>query len=79
MAKFQISNFKLQSSCALGREKNFAGLRQIFRCLVRHFRLCYRYCKCTKLSLLPTNTPHVYFYFSNDFFRVDRVSYPEKR
>ena len=68
--KFQISNFNV--FCALGREKIFAGLKQIFRCLARHFHLFYRHCKGTNFSLRSTNTPQVYFYFSNDFFRADR-------
>ena len=44
--QFSIFNF----FCALGREKIFAGLRQIFRCLARHFHLYYRHCKGTNFS-----------------------------
>jgi hypothetical protein len=39
--------------CALGREKIFAGLRQIFRCPARRFRLYYRHCKGTNFSAIP--------------------------
>ena len=51
--KLQISNFKV--FCALGREKIFAGLKQIFRCLARRFHHFHRRYKGTKFSLRSTN------------------------